>query len=302
MPEHERGQRAAGFRMQLLARLRNAADEHGVSVARLHQRVAFERFLARLAGSQHWILKGGFALELRYGWGNRPTRDLDLRTLLTPHDAIDRLRRTLTASGRDDLFAFELGETAQELQGAPGGGLRVRVTARVAGVVFTRFSIDLASGDVLVGEPEELQGSDLLRFAGIAPVRFPIYPVAQHLAEKLHAYTLPRAVENTRVKDLVDMVTMIARERIAGDSLRASVEATFTARSTHPLPGVFAAPPASWAAPFRRLARETAIVPISDLGEGAALAARFWMPVLAGTTRGTSWHPAGSSWREGATT
>ena len=32
--------------------------------------------------------------------------------------------------------------------------------------------------------PETLVGSDLLAFAGIAPVRFPVYPLTQHLAEK----------------------------------------------------------------------------------------------------------------------
>lgn len=33
--------------------------------------------------------------------------------------------------------------------------------------------------------------------------RFPVYPVNQHFAEKLHALTLPRDVENTRARDTV---------------------------------------------------------------------------------------------------
>ncbi len=297
MTWRERGRTAAGFRVQLLARLRNAARAQGVSVERLQQRVAFERLLARLAGSGEWILKGGFALELRYGWGNRPTRDLDLRTTLHPAEAVDRLRRVLTAAQLPDHFTYELGDTAQEVQGAPGGGVRVRVVARVAGVAFAHFSIDLASGDPLVGQPEELRGSDLLGFAGIAPVRFPIYPVAQHLAEKLHAYTLPRTAENTRVKDLVDMISMVTLEQIDGTTLRASVEATFAARGTHPLPAAVAPPPDSWAVPFSRLAGETAIAPTGDLHEGAALVARFWNPVLASAVQGQVWHPGYQRWQ-----
>jgi predicted nucleotidyltransferase component of viral defense system len=44
---------------------------------------------------------------------------------------------------------------------------------------------------------------------GFEPAWFPVYPVAQQFAEKLHAYTLPRDVENTRAKDLADMVWLM---------------------------------------------------------------------------------------------
>jgi hypothetical protein len=152
-------------------------------------------------------LKRGFALELRYGWRQRPTRDIDLRVSFTPADALTQLRMALTGSVIRDHFAFELSETVAELPGAPGGALRARVVARLAGTEFAAFHIDLASGNVLVGTPDLLDGSSLLDFANIAPIRFPIYPVAQQLAEKLHAYTLTRAEENTRVKDLVDLVS-----------------------------------------------------------------------------------------------
>jgi hypothetical protein len=77
MPAGDRGSSPAGFRAQLLARLRNQAQADGVSAQRLQQRVAFERFLARLGPSGDWVLKGGFVLELRYGWGSRPTKDID---------------------------------------------------------------------------------------------------------------------------------------------------------------------------------------------------------------------------------
>ena len=71
MPRPERGTTPRGFRDQLLARLRNHASRQRVSVQRLQQRVAFERLLARLVGG-HWLLKGGFALELRYDLGEPP--------------------------------------------------------------------------------------------------------------------------------------------------------------------------------------------------------------------------------------
>lgn len=258
--------------------------------------MAFERLLARLAGSGDWVLKGGFALELRYGLTNRPTRDLDLRTDAGPSEALVQLRRAITESDIVDHFSFEFGEVTQELQGAPGGGLRVRIIPRLAGLPFAPFAIDLASGDALVGEPEEMSGSDLLSFAGIEPVRFPIYPVTQHLAEKLHAYTLPRTEDNTRVKDLVDMATIAAQESVTGDGLMASVRATFAARGTHPPPDQLAAPPATWAEPYRKLARESTRAPSTELEVGHALATMFWNPALNGHVLGEVWNPTARRW------
>jgi hypothetical protein len=147
----ERGATDRGFRQQLLERLKNEARRQGVDPRRLQQRVAFERLLARLAASGDWLLKGGFALELRYGWRNRPTKDIDLRTAWEPEEALARLREAVAGPPPDnDRFRFELRETTVDLQGAPGGGLRVRVVARVAGVAFATFAVDLASGDAVV--------------------------------------------------------------------------------------------------------------------------------------------------------
>src|SRR5579862_7262213 len=190
MPARDRGSSPAGFRAQLLARLRNQARDSGVSAQRLQQRVAFERFLARLGPAGGWVLKGGFALELRYGWGSRPTKDIDLRVDSALDVALAALRTSIAEPAGADHFSFELAEAGQELQGAPGATLRLQVHARLAGESLARFHIDVSSGDALVTAPDTLEGSDLLTFAGIEPIRFPVYPVVQHLAEKLHAYTL----------------------------------------------------------------------------------------------------------------
>src|SRR5581483_5629678 len=146
---------------------------------------------------------------------------------------LDALRGALSEALISDHFTFDLGETAQEMQGAPGGSVRVRITSRVAGVVFAEFHIDLSSGDALVGPPDLVAGSDLLSFAGVEPICFPVYPVAQHLAEKLHAHTLPRDQENTRVKDLVDLVAIARVENVEGSGLLASLQATFETRASH---------------------------------------------------------------------
>lgn len=67
---------AEAFRTALEQRLKNEAQATGVALLRLRKRVAFERFLARLATAESsgWALKGAFALELRLGLRTRTTK------------------------------------------------------------------------------------------------------------------------------------------------------------------------------------------------------------------------------------
>ena len=244
-------------------------------------------------------MKGGFALELRYGWRHRPTRDIDLRASSTLGSALARLR-TEVADGQAalaaDHFSFELGEPGPEMQGAPGGSLRVPVVARLAGVELARFHVDLSSGDAVVGLADTLEGSDLLDFAGIPQLRFPGYSVPQQLAEKLHAYTLPRVGPNTRTKDLVDLVVIPMVEPIDGDALVASVAATFGVRGTHPVPQALPAPDPQWAQPFRALMAQVGQAPTTELDDGFILAARFWDPLLAAEGMPLRWDPVARRW------
>ena len=296
MRRRERGSAPAGFRTQLLQRLRNEALRTGVPAQRLQQRIAFERLLARLPHDGEWVLKGGFALQFRYGLRARPTRDVDLRTARDPATALERLRRATAAALETDTFSFDLGEVAREMQGAPGGAFRVRVVARLAGLEFAAFHVDVSGGDALVDPPDRLRGSDLLQFAGIAPLEFPVYPIGQHLAEKLHAYTLPRTQENTRVKDLVDLVIIAATDEVEADRLSRSVEATFAIRATHPLPERLPEPPPAWQHPFTIIAAEVVSLPLADLRHGHALAAQFWDPFLARQAARHVWLPHERRW------
>ncbi len=296
MPPRERGRTPAGFREQLLQHLRNGAARDGILVQRVQQRVAFERLIARLPPNGEWVLKGGLAMLFRYGLQTRPTKDIDLRTPYDVAETVDRLRQTVAAARVDDNFSFEFGEVAQEMQGAPGGSRRIRVVARVAGGDFATFHVDLSSGDALVDQPDMLQGSDILQFAGIAPVQFPVYPVVQQLAEKLHAYTLPRAQENTRVKDLVDLVIIAAIERVEADRLSRSVVATFETRRTHEIPMRLPDPPAAWGKQFATVTREIVGLQVTDLRQGHALAVQFWDPFLSALSTHRIWHPDQRCW------
>jgi hypothetical protein len=167
----------------------------------------------------------------------------------------------------------------------------------VAGQAFARFHIDLSSGDAVVLPPDTFEGSDLLDFAGIPHLRFPIYPLTQHLAEKLHADTLPRTSPNTRTKDLVDLVVIAAVESVDGTELLESLRATFDTRHTHDVPTTLNPPDPSWVQPFKRLASEAPLLPTADLGSGFKLVFEFWSPVLQGAVSGKQWDPTARCWR-----
>ncbi len=73
---------AAAFRRALEDRLQDIARREGVDLQRLRRQVAFDRLLARLfqGGEPRtllWVLKGGYAMELRIK-AARTTKDVDL--------------------------------------------------------------------------------------------------------------------------------------------------------------------------------------------------------------------------------
>lgn len=73
---------AASFRRALEDRLQAIAKKEGVDLQRLRRQVAFDRFLARLFQAEDpnhlpWVLKGGYAMELRMK-AARTTKDIDL--------------------------------------------------------------------------------------------------------------------------------------------------------------------------------------------------------------------------------
>ncbi|MEJ5312637.1 MAG: nucleotidyl transferase AbiEii/AbiGii toxin family protein [Anaerolineae bacterium] len=280
------------FRSALEARLRLIAQQRGIDLRRLYRWVAFERLLARLFAptSPPWVLKGGYALEVRFDNRARATLDLDL-TLPDPASWAQEVGADAPASWMafsyehlqqaaahtlNDGFEFRLAQPKLEQTGAPGGGLRCAVEARLAGRTFARFHLDLGLGDTIAAQPEWIQLHSLLEFAGIPAPRIALYPVEQQFAEKIHAYTFPwRDRENTRVKDLADLVLLITSGMLDVLRVRAALHATFETRGTHALPGELPAPPSSWAVVYAALAQEFAL-PATTLDAAFVLVCDYW--------------------------
>ena len=120
--------------------------------------------------------------------------------------------------------------------------------------------MDVSSGDVLREPYEILEGRDWFGFAGLPRARVPAVSPEEQFAEKLHAYTRPRTGrENTRVKDLVDLVLLIEQVKLDATRLAKSIRETFQRRNTHGIPTTLAPPPASWSVRFSEMAEECGI-------------------------------------------
>jgi predicted nucleotidyltransferase component of viral defense system len=288
----------AAFKMAVESRLRTESARTGTDLQRLRQLLVFDRFLARLflTFREAVVLKGGLVLELRLARA-RATKDIDLRMLGAPDDILPRLQE----AGRRDLgdfltFGVQPDPHHPELDGdgMQYTGRRYRAEPHLAGKVFGRpFGVDVAFAEPLPRPPEILRGSAFLAFAGIPAVDYRVYPLEAHIAEKLHAYTLPRPMPNSRVKDLPDLALLASVRALDAASLADAIQQTFAQRATHAAPQIVPDPPAGWTAVYARMAATDGLRwPTIDKLLDAVRT--FLNPVLAGH-RGR-WDPQSWTW------
>jgi hypothetical protein len=287
------------FKQALEQRLRTSARS-GDEFARKRQLLVFDRFLARVFDvlGDAATLKGGLVLELRLDRA-RTTKDVDLRMMGSSADILSKLQQ---AARRDlaDFMTFEIGPDADhpkiQNDGMRYDGLRFRSECKLAGRRFGQpFGVDIAFGDPMLGEPEVVVAEDVLAFAGIAPPTFRLYPIETHIAEKLHAYTMPRPRPNSRVKDLPDLALLATAQAHDAKRLRRALEQTFRFRKTHALPTAVPAPLPAWTAPYAAMAREDQLA-WPALDDVTRAAQTFLDPILAGGLDAT-WDPQGWRWR-----
>jgi nucleotidyltransferase AbiEii toxin of type IV toxin-antitoxin system len=287
---------AAAFRTALEQRLKDRAAGDGAQLVRDRKRVAFDRLLARLlaVAGGCWLLKGGFALDLRLAARARSTKDVDIEWRAEESELLDTL---LDAVGFDpgDFFVFAI-----ERSGVPedrlGGSHRFRVSASLAGRPFETFLLDVGfrSDDAIA--TETLKTDDLLGFAEIEPVEVEAVPLELQVAEKLHAYT--RTYEgrrtSTRTKDLVDLALVAELSTLDAAALRREIETIFSLRKTHTAPATLPPPPIDWAVPFRRLAKEVGVP--EELRAGHRDAVALLDPILSEEVTAGRWDPGKRAW------
>lgn len=139
----------------------------------------------------------------------------------------------------------------------------------------------------MLGAATAVTGEDYLGFAGIAAPTILVVPVETHLAEKLHAYTLPRTSPNARVRDLPDMALLATVEQpLHGHRIAEAIQQTFRTRKTHDPPRALPPPPEGWQVSYAAFAQDHRLR-WRALDEVVAAVEVFLNPVLAGTECGT---------------
>jgi hypothetical protein len=291
--EPKRYATATAFRRALEDRLQDIAGKESVDLQRLRRQVAFDRLLARLFQAAQpsalpWVLKGGYAMELRIK-AARTTKDIDLtmRSIFSSGEkkgdkknlaVLEKLQEAAAFSS-DDFFVYTIGEAISDLDAVPYGGARFPVDARLDGRVFVGFHLDVGIGDAVMEPLEVIEGRDWMGFAGIASPSLYMIPREQQFAEKLHAYTLPRhGAVNSRVRDLVDMVLLIQSGTLTNDKVAEAIRVTFERRKTHASPNALPLPPAQWQKPYEALARECGIS--GQVEDAFAVLRIFLKPIL----------------------
>jgi len=274
---------AETFRIALETRLANLAASSGVSIERLRQQVTFDRFLARLFHGDNnpdFILKGGYAMELRLRHRARFSRDLDLTTRHEKGKSSaaglqGKLQEPITKD-LADWFVFQIGESTMDLEGAPYAGYRFPVDARLAGRTFAKFHVDVGIGDPILDDPVWVKGNSLLSFAGIPNISIAILPAETHFAEKIHAYTRPRERLNSRVRDLIDIVLLLDEGFEDLKSVKQSLSSTFLRRDTHALPLELLPPHETWRKTYAELANEIGLKSALTVDEAFERLTTFW--------------------------
>lgn len=282
---------AQAFQRALETRI--TATATGGDLLRLRREIAFDRFLARLFHQPDppWILKGGYAMELRLHNRARVTKDLDLTIphleWLRQHVQADQTQsvedmildamRQVAEIDVDDFFEFRVSKPVKStLTGAPQGGLTCSVECRLDKREFITFRLDVGVGDAIIGSTDWLSGQPNLSFSEIPAPYVGLIPLAQHFAEKVHAYTLDWGTRtNTRDKDLVDMVLMLENEQLDVDEVRQALLIIFAHRAKQPLPGIMPEPPPSWAKDYATAANELGLS-ANTLDSAYQLIAKFW--------------------------
>ena len=289
----------AAFKEALEARLRTASRNTGRDQNRLRMRLVMDRLATRITDEfgEAVVLKGGVVLELRLAEA-RATKDLDLHLVGDPALTLDRLRRAGRRTLADHL-TFEIQVDARhptiDAEGMRYEGQRFVVLARLAGKPYGGpFGVDVAPAEPMVGEAELLEGSNFLAFADIPAPVLRAYPLETHIAEKLHAYTMPRPRPSSRVKDLPDMALLGSVRPVDALVLRHAIEQTFNHRAVHPVPETLPAPAEAWRVPYDRMASSDRLR-WPDLDSVTEAVRGFIDPVLLGHT-GT-WDPTGWAWK-----
>jgi hypothetical protein len=279
-------QSAQALRTALEHRLLARSAKTGASLDRLRRRVMFERVIARFQAAEpgQWVIKGGMALEVRLCDDARLTKDLDLGLrddVDSAPDLHERLIDILTTELDHDHFLFTV--SPPERLRDDGGGFptwRAKVSAQLADKPFGRLQLDVSPRAHELRSTDMLAIPNSLAFAGIPAVAAEAIDIHRHAAEKFHGMLRDFGErENSRVRDLVDLVILLEHGLLLPERTAAAVRTVWLERDNAEPPDDLPPLPESWPDRYQRLAASHDI-DIPPYPAATALVTDFWLTML----------------------
>ena len=227
---------------ELQRRITTLARRLGMPVQRLYQRVATEvlfnilELAAQRGIIERYAVKGGMALEVRFGMRARASRDVDV-SIPAPFESIPGILDDVLAVGFDS-FTIRRRGPLHVLDRAKV--YRAELNVQYAGRPLYRLDLDINSSEF---EPSvEVVPSGILTELGLpGPVHVALLEVAAQVAHKIHAATQPstETYRNERYRDVLDVLIIADSVRLDYEWVRIVCGAEFSRRGTHGWPPRF---------------------------------------------------------------
>ena len=269
------------LRMALEQRLQARSTATGVALDRLRRRVIFERIVTRLqvAEPELWVLNGGMALEVRLRDAARLTKDIDLGLRDEVSNAADLRERVTDALSVDqagDGFVLRPGLPSRLTEDEGQSTWRLGVAAWLAGKPFGGVKLDISPRAHDLTETDRVELPNSLDFAGVTTPIIEIVALRRHAAEKFHAMLKEFGDrENTRVRDLVDLVILTEHELLQPPAVAQAVVQVWSERDGVGPPTELPRLPVGWPDRYETLAAEHGLGAAS-FPAAFALVAALW--------------------------
>ncbi|BCW64760.1 nucleotidyl transferase AbiEii/AbiGii toxin family protein [Arthrobacter sp. StoSoilB22] len=218
-----------------------------------------ERFLARIfSGTGNWVLKGGNAVLARVS-DARTTQDVDLLRQLVD---LDVAYNELIAAAKVDLEDHFRFEPVKKTTAGHGGdqpaveGVRVVFDAYCGSRKVQSVKVDLVVGSIMTADPEE-SSKPVLEIEGLESPKMLLYPIVDHIADKLCATQARYGSANnrsSRVRDLVDLVVFARTQDIYLAPLSVAISSEWAVRKLEGSPSFD--PPLDWQGQYSSVARD----------------------------------------------
>jgi hypothetical protein len=294
-----------GVAGQVYLDLQNRARREKRTTQELFTFYVLERWLARLAASEHagtFVLKGGMLLAV-FG-ARRPTSDADLlaRDLANDENTVRSRVLAIAALPVDDGVEYLVDTiTAQSIRDDDlYTGVRITMDCRVS-AARVKLKLDINFGDPVTPEPQAI-GLPSQR-PGDPDIPVLGYPVETVLAEKTST-AIALGSANSRVRDYVDVFTLTGTHSLRYLDMRVALDATTTHRGValRPLSEVVgdlaAIRQAAYAAFKKRLGPDGAHLP-DQFAAVVAAVVTFVDPLVGGDQ--DAWSPVDRQWNRSRT-